>query len=423
MYLSNWRIISLLTGLGLALLASVVLSSEVIPSEQAFGADHFVDSIGVAVHLSYVDTPYGKYHEIIQPRLKELGVRHIRDGLRLEDLETRQKFNDLAKLNIKSTLVMDPRDGNTPSHAVSVAKSIPKSIEAIEGPNEWDLLPKLEYKEKSFPEGTSQFQAELYSAIKEDPTTAHLPVLSPSIGEPRNIPKQGKVACDVNNLHHYPYSGEEPTKKFEEIWIRPAMMMCDNQSIIITESGYQAHVDMPYGISEQTAAKYLLRSFLEYFNREIMRFYSYELIDTNPATGRYGLLHSDGSRKPSFIALKNLISLLQDPIAKTSTSFSLKSLDYKFKGNKSNIHHTLLQKNNVNFYLILWQEVLSFEHKTKTDLVVPKQPLTLTLNTSISKAVIYQPVNSITPLKKYKNVKQLKLKIPDHPLVIELTPT
>jgi hypothetical protein len=409
-------------------------------SEKPLSAYSFIDSMGIAVHLTYVDTPYGKYHEIIKPRLQELGVHHIRDGfrledLRLEDLRTRQKFNDLAKLGIKSTLIMDPRHGDTPSRAVSFAKSVPKSIEAVEGPNEWDLQPELNYKGKSFPDGTRQFQTELYSAIKEDPATAHLPVLSPSIGNPLNISKQGRVACDINNVHHYPYNGEEPTKKFEEIWIRPAMMMCNNQSIIITESGYNANVDTEHGVSEQTtnvdtehgvseqtAAKYLLRSFLEYFNWGIKRFYSYELIDTNPAKGRHGLLHSDGSPKPSFIALKNLTSLLQDSQARTSNSFPLKSLDYNLQGNKNNIHHTLMQKNNGTFYLILWQEVPSFEHKTKTDIIVSERPLNLILNTPISQVTTYQPVSSDSPINQYKNPKQLDLKVPDHPLIVELIP-
>src|SRR6266576_876901 len=42
-------------------------------------ADSFVDSIGVATHLTYGDQVYGNTAMVMQ-RLKEAGIRHIRDG-------------------------------------------------------------------------------------------------------------------------------------------------------------------------------------------------------------------------------------------------------------------------------------------------------------------------------------------------------
>ncbi|MEY4518755.1 MAG: hypothetical protein RLZZ499_1354 [Cyanobacteriota bacterium] len=436
LHLWNQYKIYVFTALSLTMLASVSLSTGLMPLEQARSANDFVDSIGVAVHISYRDTGYDKYNEIIKPRLQELGVSHIRDGVRLEDVDTQQKFLDLAKIGIKSTLVMDPRDENTSSRAVTVVKSILESVEAVEGPNEWEMHPELQYAGQSFPEGVRQFQAELYKAMKADPSTAYIPVLSPSILADHKAPELGKVACDIGNIHHYPRGKWGIPIDGIEGKLTVGRILCGNQSIIMTESGYNTSVydRSQYGVSEKVAAKYLLRLFLEYFNLGIKRFYTYELIDFKPNSQgsqsgwHYGLLRYDGSPKPDFIALKNLISLLKDA-NKTKTSnltsnlLNLKPLEATLQGNTTNIHQTLLQKSNGNFYLILWQEVPSFEHQTKTELVVPKRLLTLTLNTPISKAAIYQPVNSITPLKKYKNVKRLKLQVPDHPLVIELTPT
>ena len=40
----------------------------------------FLDSIGVVVHLNYVDTAYGRQGEVLG-RLRELGVRHIREAM------------------------------------------------------------------------------------------------------------------------------------------------------------------------------------------------------------------------------------------------------------------------------------------------------------------------------------------------------
>jgi hypothetical protein len=407
-----------------------------MPSEQARSANDFVDSIGVAVHLSYRDTGYDKYNEIIKPRLQELGVSHIRDGVRLEDVDTQQKFLDLAKIGIKSTLVMDPRDENTGSRAVNVVKSISESVEAVEGPNEWEIQPELKYAGQSFPKGVRQFQAELYSAIKSDPSTAYLPVLSPSILDPAQASKLGRVPCDFFNIHNYP-RGEWGIPVNEMKWGSPVdeldnrleinKIICGDKPVIVTETGYNTSIIDPnnFGVSEQVAAKYLLRMFLEYFNLKIKRFYAYELIDLKPGFqhDKFGLLRSDGSPKPSFIALKNLILILQEPNPKNSSSFIARSLDYKLQGNINNIKHTLMKKNNGTFYLILWQEVPSFEHKTKTSINVPEVPLKILLNTPIIQATTYLPVKSNVPINQYKNPKQLELKVPDNPLVIELIPS
>jgi hypothetical protein len=414
--------IALFLTVGILISFNASLSLEKIQSQQSLSTSAFLDSIGVAVHLSYLETSYGKYHEIIKPRLQELGVHHIRDGLRVEDLKTRDKFNDLGKLGIKSTLVMDPRDINIASNALKVAKLVPNSIEAVEGPNEWDVHPELEYKGKNFPEGIRQFQAELYTAIKSDPDTSHLPVLSPSIAYPQNAAQLAQVDCDLGNMHSYTLSSwGMPMGGLEDQWIPAANAVCSDKPIIATETGYHNAV-----MSEEAASKYLLRLFLEYFNHGIRRTYSYELIDlkANPERDydqyNFGLLRYDGSPKPDFIALKNLIFLLQESEPIASNSLSFKRLEYNLQGNKTNIHHTLLQKSDGKLYLILWQEVPSFDLSNRTDIVVPERPLTLTLNRPIRQATTYQPVNSITPIEQYDKTNQFKLSVPDHPLIIEL---
>ena len=78
------------------------------PAETARSANLFVDSVGVVVHLNRRNSAYSNYDTMIRPRLQELGIRHIRDGVRQDDMETLQKLADLATLGIKSVLVMDP---------------------------------------------------------------------------------------------------------------------------------------------------------------------------------------------------------------------------------------------------------------------------------------------------------------------------
>jgi hypothetical protein len=426
---SKFYIVTLFFIAWLACVSLFVLSGNSV-SEKARSAESFIDTIGVAVHLNYRDTAYRKYEDVIKPRLQELGIRHIRDGVSLRDRETQQKFVDLAKIGIKSTLVMDPRKGLTPSQAVQIAKAVGPSIEAVEGPNEWDLHPELKYQRKNFPRGVRQFQSELYSAIKGDFATAPLNVLSPSMGRPENASKLGKVACDIGVMHSYA-GGRMPSHKLDNTWIPKTNILCGTQAIIATECGYHnAKVvgDHQPGVSESAAAKYLNRLFLEYFNRGINRAYTYELIDLKPnlesdrPSYHYGLLRNDGSPKPDFLALKNLLTILKESEKKDAESLPLKSLDYSFSRKMNNVHHTLLQKRNGSLYLILWQEVSSFDRKRQVGIAVPNRQVELSLTSSIGKAATYQPLKSVEPIKEYKNPKKLKLEIPDHPLIVELIP-
>lgn len=427
LYVLNKYKFYIITGLCFALLCSAALSSVIISSEQARSADDFVDSIGVVVHLNYRDTVYNKYDEIVKPRLQELGIRHIRDGIALEDISSQQKLIDLAKIGIKSTLIIHFEQQSIGSRAVNFVKSVLESVEAVEGPNE----PNEETLGKNFAQMIRNFQTELYFAIKKDPQTANIPVLSPSDVVTKNALKIGQVACDIGNTHHYPGGRWGLPEIGMDRQIFAAKVMCGNKPIIVTESGYNNGTNLQaseLGVSEQAAAKYLLRLFLEYFNRGIKSFYTYELIDLKPNSQKdnnglhYGLLRNDGSPKAAFIALKNIISLLQDFKTSTTNNYTVKSLKYELRGNQKNIHHTLVQKNNGTFYLIVWQEVPSFDRLNKTDIIVPKRSLKLILETSIDRASIYQPVISPSATNLYKNPKQLDLEVSDHPLIIELIP-
>ncbi|MGQ9873071.1 hypothetical protein [Leptodesmis sp.] len=99
----------------------------------------------------------------------------------------------------------------------------------------------------------------------------------------------------------------------------------------------------------------------------------------------------------------------------THTTFTPGSLSYSFSGNVQNIHHTLLQKSNGDFYLALWSEVPSTDQNYA-------QTVTLNLTTPISQATTYLPNQSTTPIAQYTAPNQLTLTIPDHPLLVQLTP-
>jgi len=373
--------------------------------EQAQSADAFVNSIGVAVHLNYTGGPYGRFNDIIKPRLQELGVRHIRDGG--QGAEFAQKLNDLATIGIKSTLVMDPRDGTTPANVVGWAKQISASLEAAEGPNEWDINPGVTYKGKAFPHGLREYQNDLYAALKGDPATKHISVLTPSLAGPGSADKLKPLdSFDKGNIHTY-NGGHKPGWGMSEYVIPQLKELTGDKPLVLTETGWSNAA-----VSQQEEAKYVPRLYLEQFNRGIERTFLYEFAkerQDNSYESDWGILNYDGSPQPAFTSLKNLISLVKNPGA---GNFTPGKLDYNLSGDIVGVNHTLLQKSDGKFNLILWQDDESGDN--------PDQSVTLTLNQPFNSAKTFLPLNSTEATNSFTNPKSINLSVPDHPLVIEL---
>jgi hypothetical protein len=410
-------------------------------TEPAHSTEAFINSIGVNVHLGFDNTSYMKYDDVVKPMLKELGVRHIRTNIHQPfNKSVIEKVKDLANIGIKSIIVTNP-ELLTPSESVEVVKSQIEGVSMVEGPNEWNINPEYSYKGQSFPQGVINFQKELYSAIKNDPVTAHLDVIAPSLSGAsstktgnlifQDVERLKGLPCDINNMHSYP-AGELPTREtLDTIQILGNKRLCgEAKPIIATETGYNNAINLTKdksGISETAAAKYINRLFLEYFNRGVKRTYTYELIDIklNPNLDEkeknWGLLRADGARKGDFKALRNLLAILQDSQIETSTSL-VSDLDYNLKGDLSNVHHTLLQKQNGIFYLIFWQEVSSYDNENKVEIKVLERKMVLIPNTKIKQVKVYRPFGSKQPFSVVNNPQKINFTIPDHTVILELIP-
>jgi len=396
--------------------------------EPARSADDFVDTVGVNTHLFYNNSVYyQKYNEIIKPKLLELGVRHIRDGGTLNLNGYLDRLKELGSLGIRSTLIFDPRN-STPQGAVALIKQLGVGVvEAAQGPNEYDNS-----GDGNWVNTLRTYQQQLYQTIKGESAAASLPVYAPTLTSAKAYNSVGDLSgfVDYATMSNY-YSGRNPgTSGWGDngygsiAWnVQLAQKYTGSKPVISTETGYHNTVnttDAHIGVPEDVAGKYIPRLCLEQFNYGIPRTLIYELInvynDPNNRDRNFGLLRNDGSEKPAFIALKNLISLLKDPGPK----FTPGTLDYALSGNTTNVHHTLLEKRDGTFYLILWQEVSGFDVNSKQNINVSSLQVTLTLNKPIAKATIYLPNNSTAWIEQDTNPNQLKLNVPDYPLVVEL---
>ena len=398
-----------------------------LSSEKARSAYDFVNSIGVNTHLNYLDRTYGNF-QLVQRELASIGIRHLRDGVHLQnadyDKAVYSRWSQLGNKGIRFDAVIDPRSdlGPITSEKLDKVNELTNhTIESFEGANELDV--------SNIPDWASvdrDYQDNIYQSAESMTGAKSIAVIGPSLASASNGLSLGNISdrLEYGNLHPYP-AGKMPSAVFPD-QLALAKEVSNGKKIFITESGYHNalndHSDQP-AVSEEAAAKYIPRLFLENFSRGVLRTYLYELLDEAPDPGltnfqmHWGLIRSNGSEKPAFTALKNLISELND----FAEPASLQPLTYSLDTQTAALHHLLLQKSNGEFFLILWQEVPSYDTRNQKDITVPPLPVTLTLDHQARNMTTYEPAVQAQPLQVYSNVTTAFLDVPDHPLVVQIT--
>ena len=405
--------------------------------QQAKSAAAFVDSIGVNTHFTYPDTPYlGSFPQAKQ-KLLDLGVSHIRDGVARESYKY-EPMRDLCNSGIRlHTGVGEriegyggPLDFGKLDNSLGVIKDhYLGCVESIEGPNEYDINSD---GDPNWGATLRRYMETAYNKIKTDPALSNVSVVAPSVAY-YNVEPAGNMSAmlDYGNLHSYP-GGNQPTAGLEAN-IEYTRGLSGTKPYYVTETGYHTATNndsevaggwAQRGVSENAAAKYIPRMIVEYFRQGIARTYLYEFIDEFPDPERdnqeknFGLLRNDLSEKPSYVSLKNTIALLKDSDAKASASGGL---SYSLEGDLKDIHQLLLQKQDGSFYLVLWQEVPSYDYASKSDINHNPRQLTLKLGTQVGKAQTYLPLNGTTPVNTYTKVSSINLQVPDHLLIVRLS--
>lgn len=456
------------------LLATVASCAPETGSEAARPADEFVDSMCVATHWLYFDTPYGQRYPEVRDKLTDFGVRHVRDSGSSPD--TIDKMQELAALGIKTTFILDPNTGtrpdtdywgNPPGYPIDdfVESEVGTDvIDAVEMHNEVDVF--YGYT-RWFPNDTEPLSTDPSSrrfwgdyipvatrdtsaALKGNPATAEVPLFGPSFTSEEAYATVGDLSSsiDAGNVHWYlagrhpETEGWGPNGYGSRGWVIDALAKRQSPSdpLVATEGGYSTATGAgPEYVPETVHAKYMPRLYLHAFNGGFERFCSYEFVDeredpekTDPEAN-FGLLRNDLSEKPAYTALRNLIGLLEDPrpdsaVARLADYFrglvrsAPGSLDYALGGDTTDVEQTLLLKRDGTFYLVLWVAKPSWDPIEGGEIRVPSQRVTLTLDTPTAEAATYLPNTSASPIRRYEDPEELTLEVPDHPLVVELVP-
>ncbi|RYG22683.1 hypothetical protein EON82_16355 [bacterium] len=304
-------------------------------------ASKFVDFVGVhsqlwgykSDHADFSDLPPDPklYHSVLRPRIAELGIRHMRMALPSNPVQL-GTMRDLATLGVKVTAIVEPdRFGNDYDKIVSILRSIRPVLEAVEGPNEPDNRGKNEWLDEEI-----ATLRRLRQALKGDPELRNLPLIGPALTQGR---PQGRLTtpfqtdaravgplADYGNVHMYDKPVPHPADSYDVRAFAYRKTPYHGLPIIATETGYPTSTDEK-GVSERTQAKFILRRLFDYRVNGMVRTYIYDLIDLSTnhddAESNFGLLRHDGSPKPAFQALAQVMEWMAQPSATKVRSMNI----------------------------------------------------------------------------------------------------
>jgi hypothetical protein len=427
-------------------------------------AGEFVDSMGVNIHMEYLNTPYGNY-DLINNELVALGMHHVRDEI--NEVKDKNFVSELQQMYTRGYKVCGLIEGGNDYPPIGTALDPPKvaamikeflpSIDAVEGPNEPDdqTTPPFTYgiDDLYFPWGAINESESLWQIVKGTPEISDLPVLGMSEGTPSDFLQLAAVTpppidyATYGNMHAY-QGGLWGDWGLKDMYIPYAQDLTGSKPLWTTEMGYHNNTYFlndgeQQGVSERAAAIYLPIAFLSGFGENVVRTFSYELIDeekktplpkckskTNPrcsGEGYYGLLSYEGNAKPAFTTLQNLIQILQD----SGTGLQPGSLQISFNSAPPKMRYVLLEKSNGNYYLAIWNDELVYERatwKTKQgkDVYPPNEAMTVSFPAESGLTfTVYAPndASGVNPTGEYTlgtSANSIQINLPPKVLLIQI---
>ena len=246
---------------------------------------------------------------------------------------------------------------------------------------------------------------------------ADLPVIQTSMGWGKHAQRLGELGryADRANMHAYTASHHVHGEALDDWHFPWARLITPEKSKAIwcTETGKSAN-----RVDETTQAKYISRKMAEHFRRKVEKTFLYELIDvTDQGThhGAFGLLRKDNTPRPSFTIVKNTLNQLSDPGPK----FDPQPLGITLKGEAEKVRHVLLQKRHGDYYLLLWQEVQSWDVNTKQAKHVDPITIEVLTDRPMSSWTLFDPMVSADAIAR-SDSEQPMIAVPDYVVILQL---
>jgi hypothetical protein len=349
--------------------------------------DAFRHSVGVVIHNNFGDTSYGNAGAIIA-RLQEAGITHAAGSMFASPDPSSWGFNQWIYNYIKQFQAAGitwafglgtPNDTTTGTPAQKVAAVTsqidPGMVDGFIWPNEYDTS-----GDANWAQNEAAFGATEYAAVKADPMMRDRPVIGPSLVNDNSPPILGNQSgsMDAGGIHPYTQC-QSPTPAYDQAQMARAGVAAPGKPVWATEAGNTTALNETSGMrpcSESVQAVYAVRTYLQHFADGIGRTYMYELAEESPDPGltnsedHFGLLRSDYSEKPAFVAIKNLLSIVGwgSPVAPAP-------LQSSFSGDTAgDLQHLVLQRANGSYLVALWRTASIWDHTALTNVpVTPEQ--------------------------------------------------
>jgi len=420
-------------------------------STTAIAAADFLNSIGVVSTFPDRGQPLPKTIEMV----KFGGFRWVRggiEGLTTDGPTSVQTYLDLHRqtgVRFSWGLVSG---GTDLRKLIETARQIEAAdaLLAFEGnnePNNWGVTYQGEQgggRAASWL-AVAKLQRDLYHAVKSDPVLKKYPVWSISEGgaEVDNVGLQfltvphgagmlmpdGTEYADHANVHNYIYHPNSPGLQDNKTWnAADPTSACRVDGLygnygvtwgkhfrgysesellrlprVTTETG----CTIDGSITEDVQALNLLSMYLDQFKRGWSHTSVYLLRDRTDEGGNqsFGFFRSDFSPRKAAVYLHNLTTILADQ----STLDKPGQLNYSISEQPATVHEMLLQKSDGTFELVVWSERLQGADE-----------LTIHLGDTYPVVRIYDPTIGVEPIQTPGGVDSLKLKLSDHPLIVEI---
>ncbi len=396
-------------------LAVVLLTRDPDPPplrSEELSAEALLDSMGVNVHFTYTDTAYARQAELVA-KLRELGIRHVRDAMPSPvDSPLAAGLRAAAEQGIGATLL--PHDPTSdPAPLIEDSREVlGETIDAFEGPNEPDNSGDPGWADKLF-----AYMPMLQERVRR--LAPGTPLLGPSLVFPASRAQvQGRVP-GLSNLH--PYSGGGPPepaigtalRELEELRRRPA-----GRAVVFTEAGYHNGMNATGNeqqppASEEAAAVYMPRLFVDAFGAGVRRTFIYELVDEKPdptladSEQHFGLLRYDLSPKPAFHAIQTMVGALRSSPGAPSSDPAPWNIH---PDDPDAVQRLVLHRRDGSRVLALWRPVSVWDQSTRQPLDPGVERIELTFEGDGARDLsVWRPSVSGEPVARHSEIRRLPL--------------
>jgi hypothetical protein len=429
----------------------IVLEVPAVERTTAIAASDFLNSIGVVTTFPDRGQPLDKTIEMVE----YAGFRWVRggiEGLTRDGPTTIQTYLDLHRatgVRFNWGLVSG---GSDLTKLIDTARKLAEAdaLLAFEGnnePNNWGVNYQGEAgggRAASWL-AVAKLQRDLYHAVKSDLVLKKYPVwsISENGAEIDNVGLQyltipagtgcgmsdGTQYADCANVHNYIYHPSSPGLADNKTWNAAdptAACKVDglfgnygvtwakhfrgysetellNLPRVTTETG--CTIDGP--ITEEIQALNLLSMYLDQFKRGWNHTAVYLLRDRTDEAGNqsFGFFKADYTPRKAAVYLHNLTTILADRGAPIKPG----QLNYSLSEYPATVHDMLLQKSDGSFELLVWGERVKGSSTIEVDLGGTHKTVKL-----------FDPTIGTAPTQTLNDVDAVRLKLSDHPVVIEI---